>query len=86
MPFVVEITAYPDETEQSGGTPYSFSLFEIDSETTPEDCSDDWQQIPKEDTAEFVAWWRERHYTLPWKDGNGRFVVSDEIAADLVAA
>ncbi|WP_158020953.1 hypothetical protein [Methylorubrum extorquens] len=83
MPFVVEIVAYPDETEHPGSTPYSYSLFKIEKDTQPDDRSDDWQQIPKEDTAEFVAWWRERHYTLPWLDRVGRFVVSDKIAVEL---
>ncbi len=83
MLFIVEIASYPEETEHSGSTPYSFSLFEIDSETTPEDRSDDWYQVPREHTAEFVAWWQKRQYSLPWKDGYGRFVVSDEIAVEL---
>lgn len=84
MPFVVEIAAYPDEAKQSpGSTPYSYTLFPIEKDTQPEDRSDEWQQIPKEDTAEFVAWWRERHYILPWNDGYGRFVVSDDIAVEL---
>ncbi|GAA0247036.1 hypothetical protein LNAOJCKE_0435 [Methylorubrum aminovorans] len=83
MSFVVEIVAYPDEAEHPGSTPYSYTLMKIERDTQPEDRSDNWQQIPKEDTAEFRAWWRERHYTLPWHDRAGRFVVSDEIAVEL---
>ncbi|MEG9502578.1 MAG: hypothetical protein MIN69_12090 [Methylorubrum extorquens] len=83
MPFVVEIAFITDKVEYPGSTSYSFSMFKIDEDTTPEDQSDAWVQVPEEETADFVEWWRQRHFTLPVRDGHARFAVSDEIAVEL---